>query len=228
MTTHQEPSQTPVIIPTQEVKVYRRRTKVAKSVRFSDEPRKIKKHTHKPKVEDSIQEKLYLLHMDLYRPIRIQSINGQKYILVIVDDYSRTRASINDSWNNQFRTHEKLSFSNTLCHTNKEGLGYFVSTNVASPVLAVVALELADPTDTPSSTSIDQDAPSLSAHLDNDPFFGVSIPDPNYEESSLRDVIPTSVYSINQPREHLRKWTKDHPLDNVIGNPSRPVSTRHQ
>ncbi|GJS19846.1 integrase, catalytic region, zinc finger, CCHC-type containing protein [Tanacetum coccineum] len=50
---------------------------------------KSKKHTHKSKAEDSIQEKLYLLHMDLCRPMRIQSINGRKYILVIVDDYSR-------------------------------------------------------------------------------------------------------------------------------------------
>nr|GEV36576.1 retrovirus-related Pol polyprotein from transposon TNT 1-94 [Tanacetum cinerariifolium] len=32
----------------------------------------------------------------------------------------------------------------------------------------------------------------------------------------------------NPPFEHLSGWTKDHPLDNVIGNPSRPVSTRRQ
>ncbi|GKC94812.1 retrovirus-related pol polyprotein from transposon TNT 1-94, partial [Tanacetum coccineum] len=50
---------------------------------------KSKKHTHKPKSKDSIQEKLYLLHMDLCDPMRIKSINGKKYILVIVDDYSR-------------------------------------------------------------------------------------------------------------------------------------------
>ncbi|GJR39147.1 retrovirus-related pol polyprotein from transposon TNT 1-94 [Tanacetum coccineum] len=50
---------------------------------------KSKKHTHKPKSDDSIQEKLYLLHMDLCGPMRIESINGKKYILVIVDDYSR-------------------------------------------------------------------------------------------------------------------------------------------
>ncbi|GJR18262.1 retrovirus-related pol polyprotein from transposon TNT 1-94 [Tanacetum coccineum] len=49
---------------------------------------KSKKHTQKPKSDDSIQEKLYLLHMDLCSPIRIESINGKKYILVIVDDYS--------------------------------------------------------------------------------------------------------------------------------------------
>ncbi|GJZ09168.1 retrovirus-related pol polyprotein from transposon TNT 1-94 [Tanacetum coccineum] len=49
---------------------------------------KSKKHTHKPKSENFIQEKLYLLHMDLCGPIKIKSINGKKYILVIVDDYS--------------------------------------------------------------------------------------------------------------------------------------------
>ncbi|GJV85553.1 integrase, catalytic region, zinc finger, CCHC-type containing protein [Tanacetum coccineum] len=33
---------------------------------------------------------------------------------------------------------------------------------------------------------------------------------------------------VTQPPDHLRRWTKDHPLDNIIGNPSRPVSTRKQ
>ncbi|GKC78563.1 putative ribonuclease H-like domain-containing protein [Tanacetum coccineum] len=107
--------------------------------------------------------------------------------------------------------------------------------SVVSPVLATAAPRPADPTSTPSSTIIDQDAPSPStsqthqetqspvipsgveehfhnievAHLDNDPFFGVPIPELNYEESSSRDVIRTNVYSVNQPPEHLR---------NVIGN----------
>nr|GEZ46881.1 hypothetical protein [Tanacetum cinerariifolium] len=47
------------------------------------------KKTHKPKFEDTNQEKLYLLHMDLCGPMRVESVNGKKYILVIVDDYSR-------------------------------------------------------------------------------------------------------------------------------------------
>ncbi|GKE89404.1 retrovirus-related pol polyprotein from transposon TNT 1-94, partial [Tanacetum coccineum] len=50
---------------------------------------KSKKKPHKPKSEDTNQEKLYLLHMDLCGPIRVASVNGKKYILVIVDDYSR-------------------------------------------------------------------------------------------------------------------------------------------
>ncbi|GKC64191.1 retrovirus-related pol polyprotein from transposon TNT 1-94 [Tanacetum coccineum] len=50
---------------------------------------KSKKKPYTPKSEDTNQEKLYLLHMDVCGPMRVASINGKKYILVIVDDYSR-------------------------------------------------------------------------------------------------------------------------------------------
>ncbi|GKC33341.1 retrovirus-related pol polyprotein from transposon TNT 1-94 [Tanacetum coccineum] len=50
---------------------------------------KSKKKPHKPKSEYTNQEKLYLLHMDLCGPMRVASVNGKKYILVIVDDYCR-------------------------------------------------------------------------------------------------------------------------------------------
>ncbi|GJU18381.1 retrovirus-related pol polyprotein from transposon TNT 1-94 [Tanacetum coccineum] len=49
---------------------------------------KSKKSSHQPKAEDTNQENLYLLHMDLCGPMRVASINGKMYILVIVDDYS--------------------------------------------------------------------------------------------------------------------------------------------
>ncbi|GKA68234.1 retrovirus-related pol polyprotein from transposon TNT 1-94 [Tanacetum coccineum] len=47
------------------------------------------KKPHKPKYEDTNQEKLYLLHMDLCKPMRVASVNGKKYIHFIVDDYSQ-------------------------------------------------------------------------------------------------------------------------------------------
>ncbi|GJZ44695.1 retrovirus-related pol polyprotein from transposon TNT 1-94 [Tanacetum coccineum] len=50
---------------------------------------KSKKQSQKPKSEDTNQEKLYLLHMDLCGPMRVASVNGKMYILVIVKDYSR-------------------------------------------------------------------------------------------------------------------------------------------
>nr|GEV49033.1 retrovirus-related Pol polyprotein from transposon TNT 1-94 [Tanacetum cinerariifolium] len=50
---------------------------------------KSKKHTHKPKAENTNLEVLNTLHIDLCGPMRVQTINRKKYILVIVDDYSR-------------------------------------------------------------------------------------------------------------------------------------------
>ncbi|GJV55796.1 retrovirus-related pol polyprotein from transposon TNT 1-94 [Tanacetum coccineum] len=54
-----------------------------------------KKASLPPKLVPSTDSKLELLHMDFCGPIRVVSINGKKYILVIVDDYSRNlKASI--------------------------------------------------------------------------------------------------------------------------------------
>ncbi|GJS59250.1 retrovirus-related pol polyprotein from transposon TNT 1-94 [Tanacetum coccineum] len=50
---------------------------------------KSKKASVPPKLVPSTESKLELLHMDLCGPMRVTSINGKKYILVIVDDYSR-------------------------------------------------------------------------------------------------------------------------------------------
>ncbi|GKA08124.1 retrovirus-related pol polyprotein from transposon TNT 1-94 [Tanacetum coccineum] len=50
---------------------------------------KRKKASRPLKLVPSYHSKLELLHMDLCEPMRVASINGKKYILVIVDDYSR-------------------------------------------------------------------------------------------------------------------------------------------
>nr|GEY16050.1 hypothetical protein [Tanacetum cinerariifolium] len=50
---------------------------------------KNKKASLSPKLVPNTESKLRLLHMDLCGPMRVSSINGKKYILVIVDDYSR-------------------------------------------------------------------------------------------------------------------------------------------
>ncbi|GJV25548.1 retrovirus-related pol polyprotein from transposon TNT 1-94 [Tanacetum coccineum] len=50
---------------------------------------KSKRVNLKPKLVPSDDSKLELIHMDLCRPMRVEIINGKKYILVIVVDYSR-------------------------------------------------------------------------------------------------------------------------------------------
>ncbi|GJY34175.1 retrovirus-related pol polyprotein from transposon TNT 1-94 [Tanacetum coccineum] len=55
----------------------------------SCEMSKAKRSSFKTKAVPSSKGRLNLLHMDLCGPMRVASINGKKYILVIVDDYSR-------------------------------------------------------------------------------------------------------------------------------------------
>nr|GEX80108.1 retrovirus-related Pol polyprotein from transposon TNT 1-94 [Tanacetum cinerariifolium] len=50
---------------------------------------KAKRSSFKSKADPSSKGMLNLLHMDLCGPMRVASINGKKYILVIIDDYSR-------------------------------------------------------------------------------------------------------------------------------------------
>ncbi|GKD16625.1 retrovirus-related pol polyprotein from transposon TNT 1-94, partial [Tanacetum coccineum] len=98
------------------------------------------------------------------------------------------------------------------------------STPVDRPALEVIALiaEVVAPvpaasTGSPSSTTVDQDAPSPNvAHMNNDPFFGIPILENDSEASSSSDVIPIVVHTAASNSEHVTKWTKDHPLNNII------------
>ncbi|GJU93108.1 retrovirus-related pol polyprotein from transposon TNT 1-94 [Tanacetum coccineum] len=91
---------------------------------------------------------------------------------------------------------------------------------LVSPALVVqVPVNL---TDTPSSTTIDKDAPSPS-HLPS----SSALQSPQAyikasEASSFGDLSSTESPYVSQTLHHLGKWSKDHPLDNIIGNPSRP------
>ncbi|GJW86870.1 retrovirus-related pol polyprotein from transposon TNT 1-94 [Tanacetum coccineum] len=135
---------------------------------------------------------------------------------------------------------------------------YLEPPRVERPVSPAPAVQVpVNSTGTPSSTTIDQDAPSPShspsssalqspslhqgiaaesplmednpfAPIDNDHFINVFALEPRSEASSSRDLSSTESPYVSQTLHHLRKWRKDHPLDNIIGNPSRPVSTRKQ
>ncbi|GJX06768.1 hypothetical protein Tco_0194700 [Tanacetum coccineum] len=107
--------------------------------------------------------------------------------------------------------------------------------SVVSPVRVTAAPRPADQTGLPSSTFIDQSAPSASssstiqatqspvtskgveeqvqpAQLVDDPFLDILTSEPISHESS------SNVQPTNPPFEHISKWTKNHPLENVIGN----------
>ncbi|GJV29435.1 retrovirus-related pol polyprotein from transposon TNT 1-94 [Tanacetum coccineum] len=325
---------------------------------------KSKKKPRKPKSEDSNQEKLYLLHMDLCGQMRVASVNGKKYILVIVDDNSRftwvkcsrskyeapnfiikflkmiqkvgisykTSVARSPQQNGivERRNRTLIKVAHTMLIYAKASLFLWAKAvataycdeltamvtkhsssgpalhemtpatissglvpnpppstpfvppsrtdwdllfqplfdelltpppsvdhpapEVIAPIAEVVAPEPAASTGSPSSTTVDQDAPSPSnsqttpetqspiisndveeynhdldvAHMNNDPFFGILILENDYEASSSSDIIPTVVHTATPNSEHVTKWTKDHPLENIIGELERPVFTRLQ
>ncbi|GKB47788.1 retrovirus-related pol polyprotein from transposon TNT 1-94, partial [Tanacetum coccineum] len=118
----------------------------------------------------------------------------------------------------------------------------------------LVAPELAVSTGSPSSTTVDQDAPSPCnsqttpetqslvipnnieednhdldiAHISNDPYFGIPILEVPSDQSSSMYLSHTIIHPDHQISKHNRKWTKDHPLENIIDELARPVSTRLQ
>ncbi|GJR81012.1 retrovirus-related pol polyprotein from transposon TNT 1-94 [Tanacetum coccineum] len=232
---------------------------------------KCKKQSHKPKSEDTNQEKLYLLHMDLCWPMRVASINGKKYILVIVDDYSRftwvkflaskdealdfiikTQTSKYDSFNIQFRILNTIPQQPCIPPPRDDWDRLFqpmfdeyfnLPTIVGSPVPVVVAPRAVELADSPVSTSIDQDAPSTSIPSTHDQKhsliisqgFEESLKTPHFHYDLLHESLhedstslSSNVRPIHTPFESLGRWTKDHPIANVIGDPSRSVSTRKQ
>nr|GFB77360.1 retrovirus-related Pol polyprotein from transposon TNT 1-94 [Tanacetum cinerariifolium] len=112
-----------------------------------------------------------------------------------------------------------------------------------TPIAEVIPPGYVDSTGSPSSTTVEQDAPSTSnsptptktqssvipqdvgednldmevAHMRNDPLFGVPIPEVTSMQSTT-SASPQAIVQTNHPMPHHNsKWTKDHPLNNIIG-----------
>nr|GFB60463.1 retrovirus-related Pol polyprotein from transposon TNT 1-94 [Tanacetum cinerariifolium] len=123
----------------------------------------------------------------------------------------------------------------------------------AAEVIALIAKVIPqvddDSTGSPSSTTVDQNAPLPSksltptkiqssvilqdvgndnldmevAHMGNDPLLDVPILEVISAQSSST-ASPQSIMQPNHPMTHHNsKWTKDHPLNNIIGQLSRPT-----
>ncbi|GKF01897.1 retrovirus-related pol polyprotein from transposon TNT 1-94, partial [Tanacetum coccineum] len=76
------------------------------------------------------------------------------------------------------------------------------------------------------STSIDQDAPSIKSP--KTPTFHDDPLNEYPNEDSTSHGSSSNVRQIHTLLEHIGRWTKDHPIANVIDDPSRSVSTRKQ
>nr|GEZ98598.1 hypothetical protein [Tanacetum cinerariifolium] len=273
---------------------------------------KAKRSSFKSKVVPSSKGRLNFLHMNLCGPMRVASINEKKYILVIVDDYSRytwtldgenldkmkenrdqcilvgyfTRSKGYRVYNKRtkmivqsihIRFDEIKEVSETSVANDTSGLIpqqqkasdydnsnpipqlHNVSSSVDAHILSQQELDLlfghlydeffnagSNLQDKQPSTNIQPTIePSTPTYIhaeenNNDQAEeGEQIPDDEFTnpfyttvqevaESSSHHIGNSNVPTFNQPHVYEYRWMKDHPLEQVRGNPSRPVQTRRQ
>ncbi|GJW77148.1 retrovirus-related pol polyprotein from transposon TNT 1-94 [Tanacetum coccineum] len=210
---------------------------------------KSKKFSHQPKAEDTNQEKLYIFHMDLCGLMRMliaidyEQFSSGPGLQCMTPATSSSRLVPNlvsqqpcippnrDDWDLLFQPMFDEYFTPL--------------SNDVSQVQEVVAPRDVDLVDSPVSTSIDHDAPSsstpstqeqdqssdISQGFEESPktpiFHDDTLNESPYEESTSQ-WSSSNVRQTHTSFEHLGKWTKDHPIANVIGDPSRSISMRKQ
>nr|GEW26641.1 retrotransposon protein, putative, Ty1-copia subclass [Tanacetum cinerariifolium] len=262
---------------------------------------KEKRSSFKSKAVSSSKGRLNLLHMDLCGPMRVASINRKKYILGIVDDYSRYTWTLflhsKDETSEVLkefltmiqrnlqarvitvRTDRGTEFLNTTLNAffKEEGIEHQTSAARTPEQSGVVKrrnrtlveathahvpsqqeLDLlfgllydkfvnagSNPQDKQPTTNIQPTSPVSTPtyvhaeennddqaeedHLPDDEFTNhFCAPPQEVAESSSHNIGNSNVPTFNQLQVSEYQWTKDHPLEQVPRNPSRPVETRRQ
>ncbi|GJT01017.1 hypothetical protein Tco_0822186 [Tanacetum coccineum] len=108
-----------------------------------------------------------------------------------------------------------------------------ITPGIYAPIPEAVAPEHAVSNGSPSSTTVDQDAPtpsnSSTQQETQTPILSHDVEEDNHDiEVAHMVIIHKIVHPDHHVSEHNSKWTKDHPLENIIGALNRPVSTRLQ
>nr|GEZ80740.1 Gag-Pol polyprotein [Tanacetum cinerariifolium] len=205
---------------------------------LSCELSKAKRSAFKSKVVRSSKGRLNLLHMDLCGPMRVASINGMKYIMVIVDDYSIYTWSL--FLRSKDETPEDVSSSADAHVASQQELDllfgplYDEFFNAGSNPQDKQPTTNIQPTSAPSTPLFvhaeeNNDDQAEGEHLPDDKFTNpFCAPAQEVTESSSHNIGNSNVPTLNQPQVFEYQWRKDHPLEQVRGNPSRPVQIRRQ
>ncbi|GKA39575.1 retrovirus-related pol polyprotein from transposon TNT 1-94 [Tanacetum coccineum] len=84
---------------------------------------------------------------------------------------------------------------------------------------------------TPTNVNAEEnnDNQAADTHVQQDEFINpICTPVREIIESSSRNIDNSNMHTFYQPHDFEYRWTKDHPLEQVRGNPSKPVQTRRQ
>nr|GEX80151.1 retrotransposon protein, putative, unclassified [Tanacetum cinerariifolium] len=191
---------------------------------------KIHRKHHKSKTAFASNKSLYLLHIDLCGPMCVESINTKRYVLVVVDDYSRY------TW--VFFLHSKDEASEVIIS--------FIKKTQVNLQLQVQRVRTDNGTEFKNKTlamffdEVEVEVPSSNTQLVSNNMvptvdeastshnvFNKHLEDAYFDASTLFYDL-SNVHTFYQPYPHEKKWTKDHPLHKIIGDPKSSVHTRGQ
>nr|GEY00348.1 hypothetical protein [Tanacetum cinerariifolium] len=209
---------------------------------------KAKRSSFKSKVVPSSKGRLNLLHMDLCGPMWVASINGKKYILVIVDDYSRYTWTL--FLRSKDETPEVLKDFLMMIQRNLQALVITVRTDRGTEFLnkTLIAFFKEEGIEHQTSTArtLEQNGvvKRRNRTLVESKGYRVynkrtrmRVESIHIRFDEIKEVLETFVanntFGLVPQRQKASDYdnpdpTKDHLLEKVHGNPSRPVQTRRQ
>nr|GFA85543.1 retrovirus-related Pol polyprotein from transposon TNT 1-94 [Tanacetum cinerariifolium] len=228
---------------------------------------KAKRKSFHSKLTPSSKMRLHLLHMDLCGPMRVASMNGKRYVLVIVDDYSRYTWThflrSKDETPEVFieflrlvqrglqaqvrvvRTDKGTEFLNQTLHAYFAAEGIQHQTSVArtpeqngvverrNRTLVEAARTMLSAAKVPlffwaeaiATTCFTQNRSLVIPSHEKTPYHII-----NDRKSSVKFfyIFGSVCYIVRDGENPDKMKEKDHPLEQVIGNPSQSVRTRRQ
>nr|GFA62217.1 hypothetical protein [Tanacetum cinerariifolium] len=156
---------------------------------------------------------------------RIRTDNGTEFVNQTLRDYYEEVEAVATAYFTQNRSIIRLRHGKTpyeLLHSKLPDLSFFH-----------VFGALWYPTNDSENLVIPQEVEDYNldievAHMGNDRLLGVPVTEVTSAQSSSTISPHQNVHHDHPIQQHTSKWTKDHPLNNIIGQLSRPVSTRLQ
>nr|GFA65986.1 hypothetical protein [Tanacetum cinerariifolium] len=198
---------------------------------------KIHQKHHKSKTAFASNKPFDLLYMDLCGPMRVESINGKRYMLVVVDDYSRYTWRIRTDNGTEFKNKTLAKFFDEVGITQQFSAARTPQQNDvverrnrtlvedARTMLTFANLPLFLWVEAIATACFAQNSSIIHKRFDKTPYELMNKRKPNIS-TLFHD--PSNVHTFYQPYLREKKWTKDHPLHKVIGDPKSSVRTRGQ
>ncbi|GJX45324.1 retrovirus-related pol polyprotein from transposon TNT 1-94 [Tanacetum coccineum] len=174
---------------------------------------KAKRSSFKIKAISSSKGRLNLLHMDLCGPMRVESINGKKYILASNYDNSGPAPQLQNVFPSAYTTTSSQQELDLLFGLLYDG---FFAVEPITKTTTIYAEE-------------NNENKAADAYYKPYEFVNpLCTPAREEAESSSRNVDNSNMHTFYQRHQSEHQCTKDHQLEQVRRNPSKPVQTRRQ